>query len=122
MWSKRPAALFRPTATIRAICSSNGISASIRAAGDFGGTPRITTWRLAAAICGPMRHRDAVRRRAAAEPVVLSGTAEGGGAEVIRPGGAAPPMRAGHPTRLLAAVRPGSFNHLVRAARYAGFA
>jgi hypothetical protein len=70
---------------------------------------------------------DAPSRRgtdaAAAEPAMLSGTGKGGGAEVIRPGDAFLPMRAGRPTRLLARRRPTwSFNHLVRAARYAGFA
>ena len=47
----------------------------------------------------------------------LSGRGKGGGAEVIRPGDAFLPMRAGRPTRLLARRRPArSFNHLVRAA------
>jgi len=63
-----------------------------------------------------MRHRDAV-------PAMLSGTGKGGGAEVIRVGDAFLPMRAGRPTRLLACRRPTwSFNHLVRAAWYGGFA
>jgi hypothetical protein len=54
---------------------------------------------------------------------MLSGTGKGGRAEVIRPGDALLPLRAVRPTRLLACRRPTwSFNHLVRAAWYGGFA
>jgi hypothetical protein len=63
---------------------------------------------------------DAPSRRgtdaAAAEPAVLPEPGKGGGAEVIRPGGAFLPMRAVRPTRFLARRHPTwPFNHLVRA-------